>query len=244
MKKVRIAIVDDDRDFAESMADVFEFKGHTCELFLSGEEAVREILEQDFDIVFMDVKLPGKNGVECLLQIRDNKPGLKVIMMTGFGLEGLLNEAIQNGASGVLHKPLDIDSVIRLIAQIHPEKVLIADDDPDFVNNLEEILEEAGFSVIKADNGRKVLEKVRKGDVDILILDLRMPVLNGFDTFLALHNEGHSIPTFIVTAFAKEETGTLDMLQSLSVTGILTKPFDPECLLDGIRNLTGETERR
>ncbi len=74
MKKLRIFIVDDDQDFAEGMAEILELDEHDVQLAVSGEEAVRQFQEHAFDIAFMDVKLPGMNGVESFMQIRKFKP--------------------------------------------------------------------------------------------------------------------------------------------------------------------------
>lgn len=121
MKKgLRIFVVDDDRDFAESLADIFELHGHTCELAFNGEEAVEKCKEKDFDIAFMDVKLPGKNGVESFLEIRKTRPHAKIVMMTGYSMEKLLDQALDNGAWGILHKPLDVEKALHMIAQIRP----------------------------------------------------------------------------------------------------------------------------
>ena len=119
MKKgLRIFVVDDDRDFAEGLADIFELNGHECELAFNGEEAVEKCKEKDFDIAFMDVKLPGKDGVESFFEIRKTRPHAKIVMMTGYSVEKLLDDALNNGAWGILHKPLDMDKVLEMIAQI------------------------------------------------------------------------------------------------------------------------------
>ena len=60
----RIFIVDDDQDHAESLADILELRGYEVEVAFTGEDAIERFREADFDLVFMDVKLPGKNGVE------------------------------------------------------------------------------------------------------------------------------------------------------------------------------------
>ena len=94
---VAVLIVDDDRDLAESLADVLEARGYDVELAGSGEEAVERFRRRDFDIVFTDVKLPGMNGVESLFAFRRIRPDAKVVMMTGFSVEQLLTQAVENG---------------------------------------------------------------------------------------------------------------------------------------------------
>jgi two-component system response regulator HydG len=229
--KLNIFIVDDDIDFGESLAEVFEIEGHSCELATTGEEAVDRFLKHDFDITFMDVQLPGKNGVESFLEIHKTKPDARVIMMTGYSVEQLLDQAINSGAWGILHKPLNIEKALQMIAQISPSGVLIADDDPDFVDNLRAILERAGFKVYWAYNGQEALAHMQHNNIGVLVLDLRMPILNGLETYLELRRNGWAIPTIIVSGYSYEESQAIEKLRSMNVTGILSKPFDPASLL-------------
>jgi two-component system response regulator HydG len=243
MDSLNIFIVDDDADFAESLADIFELEGHKCELAYDGETALKLFNETDFDLTFMDVKLPGKNGVESFLDIRKVKPDAKVIMMTGYGVEELLEQAIENGAWGILHKPLNISKVQEMIKKVIPTGILIVDDDPDFVSNLEDVLENSGFTVYKAKNGEKAISHLEENHVDILILDLRMPILNGLETFLLLKEKGITLPTIIVTAYADVEADALEKLKEYCVNGILRKPFDPEDLISILNDLVDDPKK-
>ena len=235
MTKLRVFIVDDDIDFAESMAEVIEDHGHHVDLAHSGEDAVERFRDADFDIAFMDVKLPGNNGVESFFEIRKMKPDAKVMMMTGYSVEHLLRQAVDNGALGVLHKPLDFDDVFEALKKVKPDGlVLIADDDPDFVASLEEVLTEAGYSVAVAHSGDEALKKGMENDLEALILDLRMPVINGFDVFMELKKQGRKVPTIIVTGYADEEAAAIETLRHEKASGCLVKPFDPLVLLEAI----------
>ncbi len=240
MKKLKILVVDDDQDFAESLTLVLEGRGYVVEVAHTGEEAIRKFRDNDFDISFMDVKLPGKNGVESFMAIRKFKPDARVVMMTGYSVEQLLDEALENGAWGVLHKPLDMKKFLSMIEKIQPYGILITDDDPDFVMSIKELLTSKGYSVFVATNGREAVDRIMSIDIDVLILDLRMPVLNGLETYLELKKAGRAVPTIIITAFADEETGTIERLRALSVSGVLRKPFDPGELLKELERLTNE----
>ena len=191
--------------------------------------------DADFDIAFMDVKLPGNNGVESFFEIRKMKPDAKVMMMTGYSVEHLLRQAVDNGALGMLHKPLDFDDVFEALKKVKPDGlVLIADDDPDFVASLEEVLTEAGYSVAVAHSGDEALKKGMENDLEALILDLRMPVINGFDVFMELKKQGRKVPTIIVTGYADEEAAAIETLRHEKASGCMVKPFDPLVLLEAI----------
>ena len=121
MKPLRIFVVDDSRDFAESLADALESQGHTVALAYSGEEAVQRFETEDFDFTFMDVRLPGMNGVERFFAFRKMKPDAKVMMMTAHSVEHLLQQAVENGAVGVLHKPFDPTELLEAIEAMTTE---------------------------------------------------------------------------------------------------------------------------
>jgi two-component system, NtrC family, response regulator HydG len=226
-----VLIVDDDRDLAESLADVIEARGYVVELAGSGEEAVECFRRRDFDIVFTDVKLPGMNGVECLFAFRRIKPDAKVVMMTGFSVEQLLTQAVENGALGVLHKPFAIPDILAMLERIKPAGIIvIADDDPDFVDSIEPVLRGAGYRVLVARDGGDAVARVAAGGIDLLILDLGLPVLSGLDVYRRLKELGKSVPTIVVTGRAHEDCLGGDDLRAIAERFLL-KPLDPAHLL-------------
>lgn len=241
MKRLRIFVVDDDRDFAESLADVLESRGHAVDLAFSGEEAVRRFRDHHYDITFMDVRLPGMNGVESFVQIRKMKPDAKVVMMTAYSVEELLNQAIGQGALGILHKPFAPEQLIAMLDGVMPAGiVLVVDDDPDFADSTERYLVSRGYKVLVARSGQDAVDKALANGIDVLVLDLRLPILSGLEVFLELRKQGRHLPTIIVTGYAEEEAGAIDKLRELSVSGCLVKPFDPSELLDAIAELIPE----
>jgi two-component system response regulator HydG len=248
MRALRILIVDDDRDFSASLALLMRGRGHEVELAYSGEEAIEKFREQDrgnkrpYDITFMDVRLPGKNGVESLSEIHKLRPSARIVMMTGYSVEQLLEQAVNQGDWGVLDKPLDMLKVLNMLDDIKPDGILVVDDDADFVKGIRDLLVNNGYTVFVAANGQQAIERVRANGIDILILDLRLPILNGLETYLDLKRTGHAIPTIIVTAYPEEESDDIDKLRSSSVSGILRKPFDPRELLKAIERLSRTEE--
>ncbi len=120
MDSLRIFIVDDDVDFAEALAEVVEVEGYYVECAHTGGEAVARIRENDFDITFMDFKLPDMNGIESLFEIRRLKPDAKV-MMIGFSIELLPQQAAEGGAIGVLHKPFAPAALLAAIEAMMTE---------------------------------------------------------------------------------------------------------------------------
>ena len=241
MTSLNIFIVDDDRDFAESLGEILTAAGHRVELCFDGESAVHIFRRQSFDITFMDVKLPGKNGVESFFEIRKINPQARVVMMTAYSVEQILTQAVEHGALGVLRKPFDTNRVLRMLEDVRPDGViLMADDDPDFAEGLRQLLSDRGYRVLVATDGGEAVAAVLADGIDILILDLKLPVLSGLEVYLELRRRNRSLPTIIVTGYAEEEAGAMDQLRTMSVAGCLIKPFDPQKMLDIIRAIEND----
>ena len=110
-----VLIVDDDRDHADSIADLVAMRGHEVVIAGSDEAGIERFRERDFDLVLMDVKMPGMTGVDAFFELRKLRPDARVIMMTGFSVEQLVDRAVANGAIGVLRKPLAIPQLLQAI---------------------------------------------------------------------------------------------------------------------------------
>ena len=243
---MRVFIVDDDRDHAESVADVLAMRGFETELAFSGEAGLARFREADFDIVFMDVKLPGMNGVETFFEFRKLRPDVKVMLMTGFSLEQLVAQAVENGALGVLRKPFEVRELLDVLEQVKPRgMVLVADDDPEFAASLEPVLKQHGYRVRIARSGEEALTLASQQGVTCLILDVRMPVLSGIEVYLRLKEAGRAVPTVFITGFPGERTVALARMKQGAEQDVLLKPFDPNDLLAALEAaMAGKSPRR
>lgn len=114
----KVLIVEDDQDFAESL--MIALGVHNCDVDIArtGEEAVRKFKSICYDITFMDIKLPGKNGVESLVEIIGFCPAAHVVLMTGFSEPSLLEKARQAGAVDILRKPFRLKEMFNLIDRL------------------------------------------------------------------------------------------------------------------------------
>ena len=114
----KVLIVEDDPDFAESLMIALGVRNCHVDIARTGEEAVKKFRNLCYDIAFMDIKLPGKNGVESLTEIRGFCPAAKVVMMTGFSEAALLDKARQAGAMDILRKPFRLKEMFSYIESI------------------------------------------------------------------------------------------------------------------------------
>lgn len=114
----RVLVVEDDRDFAESLVIALGTRNCQVDVAYTGEDAIRMFHENDFDIAFMDIKLPGKNGVQSLAEILEFVPAARVVMMTGFSEPDVLDAARRTGAIDVLRKPFRMRDLLGYIDRL------------------------------------------------------------------------------------------------------------------------------
>ena len=103
--KMRILLVDDNEDFLDSTRDILVDEGYDVITATNGEDAVSLAKSHDFNLVLMDIKMPGLNGVESFLKMKENNPDVRVILFTAYSLEELVVRAKDEGACSVLTKP-------------------------------------------------------------------------------------------------------------------------------------------
>ena len=244
-RTLSILVVDDDEDNALSLGELFELEGHIVTVVHSGEEAIAAYAHEPFDIAFMDVMMPGKNGVESFLEIRRMWPSAKVFMMTGYSVEQLLQQATANGALGVLSKPIDLHKVMTVLSDIGNDGiVVVAEDDPDFGGQLERMITGAGRSCKLVRSSRDVHASLAYDASNVLIFDLKAPLIVGVEVYNELRKAGRSAPSIIITASGPDYQDTLDAMRDVAVTGILNKPFDPVVLLDRLELLARPAQGR
>lgn len=236
MRPASVMIVDDDVDLAESLAEMLVLQGHTVQIASNGQEAVEGHRKDAFDITFMDVRMPVMNGVDSFFAIRALRPHAKVVLMTGYE-ESIVAKALAAGALGLLTKPFKIEELLDKLADATRPIVLVADDDPDFVASLSELLSVHGYDSVVAATGAQAVERVASGPVGVLILDLRLPIMNGLEVYEELRKRGNPPPTIIVTGHAADAQDSIVALRALTVSDCLEKPVDPNILISKIRRL-------
>lgn len=235
-KALQILVVDDDKDNANSLAEIFELEGHTVVRAHSGKDAITAFRSRNFDVAFMDIAMPEKNGVESFVEIRKFKPKARIYMMTGYSVEGLAEQALRQGALGVLHKPFDLSKVLCIVQAVTPPGVIVAiEDDPGFGAMLREMLAKHGHRAQLAQHGNEALEQLKSNAPDVLILDLGLPAAAGIDVCRALRKEGLLVPTIIIAA--SEGNELTQGLENATLIRVLTKPYDPAMLLKQLEGM-------
>ncbi len=114
----KILVVDDDPGMLDTLMDVLTATGYETSVAQSGKAALAMAQAGRFDLVLMDVQMPGLNGVQTLHALRTLDPTIVVIMMTAYTRDELAAESERTTGFGVLSKPLDLDQVLPLVKSI------------------------------------------------------------------------------------------------------------------------------
>ncbi len=120
--KPRLLLVDDEEMFLEYLSKRLINRQYDVTTCLSGEEALKKVTDYDFDVVILDILMPGIDGIETLSEIKKLKPLTEVIMLTGHASRESGIEAMKVGAYDCLRKPCDTDELVSKINQAYKRK--------------------------------------------------------------------------------------------------------------------------
>ena len=114
----RVLVVDDDQVVGQSFERVLNAKGYKVDTAMSGREAFEKYAGADFDMVFMDLKMPGPDGLEIAQRIKEMNPWLPIVVVTGYGSQEQEEKAKAIGVAEFLHKPLTPSAIEEVAARV------------------------------------------------------------------------------------------------------------------------------
>jgi len=239
-EKARVLVVDDQIGMLETFTDILEDRGFNVVTAEDGFVAIEKAKEKSFDLIFMDIKMPGINGVQTYREIKKINPNIAVIMMTAYSVEDLVQEAIEEGAYTVVYKPFDMDKVIQTIEKVlDTALILVVDDRLDDRETFKDALEYKGYSVTTAKDGYEAIELVKEGSFDIIFIDVKMPGVDGVKTFEEIHKIKPEIPVIMVTGYSAEEL-VRDAIDK-GAYACIHKPLDMDVVLKMVEELKKRT---
>ncbi|MFC1990402.1 response regulator, partial [Chloroflexota bacterium] len=207
MEKTNILVVDDLRSMRITLGGILEDEGHNVVTVEDGYQAIEAVKKTHFDAIFMDIKMPGINGVQTFREVKKIDPKAAVVMMTAYSVEDLVKEALEEGAFAVVYKPFDIDKIIALIQELLGDKtlILVVDDQFGDRETLKVILEDKGYRVATAADGAEAVKMVKERHYDIIFLDIRLPDMNGVQTFEQVKEIDPDVAVIMMTGYTEEE---------------------------------------
>lgn len=256
-----LLIVEDDQFMAELYKNKFEAAGYRVSVAYSGQTAVEKLDDTPPDVILLDLMLPGVNGVGLLDFIRSS-PDLRelpvIVVSTCSYFSGMVQAALTAGATQFVNKEdCDLTKLVSLVNEMlsppppaapppippdiprtgSPPNILIADDDKIIHGILKFFLEQAGCSITSVFDGGQAVESALASPPDLMILDVLMPVMDGFQVMQQWsdHPALRKIPVVMLTGLDDGEIKP-EMAKS-GVVASLKKPLSPDSVVKTVMAL-------
>jgi signal transduction histidine kinase/CheY-like chemotaxis protein len=199
-----VLVIDDDPAMHDLVRRTLEKEGIAVIPALSGEEGLELARQLKPAVITLDVMMPGSDGWNVLRALKAD-PDLAAIPVVMLTIIDDKNMGFSLGASEYLTKPVDRERLLRVIRRFRHEgggKALVVEDDEAARDRMRELLRAERWEVVEARNGVEGLEALGRGMPDLILLDLMMPEMNGFEFLAALHARegGQQVPVVVVTA--------------------------------------------
>ncbi len=251
------------REILQSLLETMSFEVTVAASAEEGiAELENEAKIRPYRLVLMDWKMPGMDGIKATELIK-NLPSLpqkpKVIIATAYGREEVMQRSEKVGVDGFLLKPVGqsvlFDSIMIALGKgaqeretvkrvncrdeeelrkIRGARILLAEDNEINQQVAEEILQQAGLVVRSANNGKEAVEMVNAGNFDVVLMDIQMPVMGGFEATQEIRRNERfqDLPIIAMTAHAM--AGDREKSIEAGMNDHLTKPIDPDQLISAL----------
>jgi DNA-binding NtrC family response regulator len=123
----KVLLVDDEKDFLETLADRMRNRGMTVDTSASAIDALKRIETESYDAIILDLMMPGMDGLEALKRVKERRPELQVILLTGFGTLEKGIEAMKLGATDFVEKPADLEILTQKIKNAQAKKMILVE---------------------------------------------------------------------------------------------------------------------
>ena len=246
---MKILVVDDESTILELAEELLTSAGYHVLKAQDGEQALLLALKQHPDLIILDLMLPKKTGFQVIREIREDPrvrdipililsalvsgdytdPAIRVLDVAGFidktesvtSLVSRVQEILSKQAQDEIKPGSGADSIGNIE---HKKTILVADDEPTILEVARQLLTAAGYDVLEASDGEQALALARKEHLDLILLDLLMPKMNGFQFVLEIRKDPKVGKTpILVLSGVVSGRNTDAYLHDLDVAGFIGK---------------------
>jgi DNA-binding NtrC family response regulator len=233
-EKLKILLVDDEKEFVDSLSERLGLRDLKVDIAYDGEQALEAVKEEEPDFMVLDLSMPGIDGMEVLRRVKKKYPDVQVVILTGHGSDKDAAEAKRLGAAAYLEKPVDIEPLVGTLHKVHEEKlkILLVDDEKEFVDSLSERLGLRNLDAKIAYDGEQALKAVSEGAPDFMVLDLRIPDIDGIEVLRRVKNTHPDVQVVILTGHGSDKDAA--EAERLGAAAYLEKPIDIDKLVGAL----------
>jgi DNA-binding response OmpR family regulator len=249
-RRPKILVIEDDRDLALLLRRQLESDGYQVLLAGSGEDALWLAREERPQLITLDIMLPDVDGFAVLEELKSNRVTAPIPVV----IASVLSESDKGYALGAVDyvvKPFSeeklLDSVRQALAPIKKgtlHSLLVVDDDPDILEFLYQALSYHGYQVATAASGQEAMAHVRQNQPDLILLDLKMPGMDGYEVIRRLKSNDatRAIPIVVITASPVDKHRDRVRVLGMGVAQYVSKPLSIEALIHEIRQTIAEKQ--
>ncbi len=252
----QVLIADDDPQVRALLQDLFSGEGYQTHAAQDGAAALRELTERRFDLLVLDLHMPGANGIEVLTDLRRRQIRTPALVISGAATETSRDSVRRLAPADLLAKPLDLPEVLRRARALRtpadqnpaaastPLHILVADDHEPTRELLSEFLRDAGHNVICVADGTLGLAAAERANprFDVALLDVVMPGLPGHELVDALRFASPETVPILITGEATQDQ--IRQGYSDGAVSLLRKPIDLHSLRRVVEGCAEECARR
>lgn len=227
----RILVVDDDQGIRASLSRILRASGHDVRVAKDGFEALEICREYPPDLLLIDIRMPGMDGVETFHRLRREWPSLVAIFMTAYSTSERTTEAEERGAISVLSKPLNLERLMDLVERsLSAAPVLIVDDDSSLLKSIARALGAKGVDVEAVDSLQAAVHAVRRRPNRVVVADVFLDDGFGYQLLDEFSDRQQQPALILITGRA--EWRTSEMAHQIEGKVVcLTKPIDIDQLI-------------
>lgn len=249
MPNRHILVVEDSSIMRKALKTVLEPLKLKISEAVDGQAGLDLVANNRFDLIVTDVDMPNINGVDFCLRLKNDPStqGIPVVMVSSFDSDADIDKGFQVGAAAYVPKKEATSNLLDIIKQIiskstlhHGQTILVVDDSSTIRKIVKKGLAQDGFQVVTAANGKNALEILESEQPDLILSDIDMPEMNGFQFCDAVHSHSDfaSIP-FVVMSSNSDRAHMKRMLQ-YGAEAYITKPFNTDELVILIEKLLSD----
>ena len=129
MKKLNILVVEDGKSQREMLRDFLRKEGHTVGEAENGELAIQRVRERQYDLILLDYRMPGMDGMEVLRAVKGINPEIDVVIVTAEGTIDMAVEAMKAGALDYITKPIEFEELLLLVKRVAERRTLLKENE-------------------------------------------------------------------------------------------------------------------
>ncbi len=244
----KILIAEDNADNRKLAVKMLSKTGHAIQIAENGIQAVRAARRFLYDLILMDIQMPQMDGLQATRHIRErereqNLRRTPIIAVTAHAIRGYREKCLAHDMDDYLSKPIVKKQLLETVNKWLGERaiVLVADDSGDSRTLIEGLLKKENYELVFANDGGQALQILAKRTIDVVLLDVEMPVMNGYETAREIRaHYGDDIPVIAMTAHDSE--AVLARCYDSGYSSHLCKPLRKRTLMEILQSAISVSE--